>query len=184
MGKDSDYQRIHKNRNQRLQRENQIKERQHQNSKINDNLKQVHPNSRKADKLNSKHEKQVKTNAQQNLQDKKTQIKIKKYNWFKSNIPEKPITHSEISNLVTKYFTVKSLDLCESSKKQINNTKKYLQEAVIQSEKEKFDSTGIEIPDLLTRNGLNSLKDWDETGDNLQKVKTVLVKSIWFKVNK
>lgn len=179
MGKDSDYQRIHKNRNQRLQRENQIKERQHQNSKINDNLKQVHPNSRKADKLNSKHEKQVKANAQQNLQDKKTQIKINKYIWFKNHIPDKPMTHSEIAELVKSYLDEISPN--SENQKQTNNTKHYLQETVIQSEKERFSGNGVEIPDLLTRNGLNSLKDWDETSNNLQKIKTVQVKSIWLK---
>ena len=184
MGKDSDYQRIHKNRNQRLQRKNQIEERQHQNSKINDSLKQVHPNSRKADKLNSKHEKQVKTNAQQNLQDKKTQLKINKFIWFKNLNSDKPLTHSEAAEIVKNYLDEKSKELLENSsnQKQANNTKQYLLETVIQSEKEKFNNNGIEIPDLLTRNGLNSLKEWNETSNNLQKVKTVLVKSAWLKL--
>merc|ERR1711963_5315 len=166
---------------------NQRKQRNQNKQKL------VHPNSRKASKLNNKTEKKIKNNFQENQRDKKYKCITDKYIWFGNRAPEKPISHSELAELAKEYIQrcsdAKDLLLEETEqhlqlKRKVRaslNSKHDLFEFGSMVENNKFKGTGFEVPDFLTKSGLNSLLEWDESVQNLPQVKTVLAKESWLK---
>ena len=61
------------------------------------------------------------------------------------------------------------------------NSKEDMFNMAIELEANKFGGGGVEVPDLLTKLGLNSLLEWDESIQFLPQVKTVMCKESWLK---
>merc|ERR1712173_478909 len=166
---------------------NQRKQRNQNKQKL------VHPHSRKAGKLNNKSERKIRDAFQENQRDKKYKSVKDKYIWFGNRAPEKPISHADLAELAKEYIQrcsdAKDVLLEEKEqhlqlKRKVRaslNSKQDLFEFGSMVENNKFSGSGFEVPDFLTKSGLNSLLEWDESVQNLPQVKTVLAKESWLK---
>lgn len=146
-------------------------------------LKKATPNGGQAGKLNRQfikmNDKKIKIGQQQNVRDKKNKAKSDKYLWFASRKITKPVNNSDLAELVKEYLEEIAVGHNTSACK---NVKQDLFATALKLEVDKFNGSGLEVPDLLTKNGLNSLLDWDGSDEKLQNVKIVLVKSSWIKM--
>lgn len=93
------------------------------------------------------------------------------------------MSNSGLAELVKEYLEETSVEQTKNVKAS-KNVKNDLVAERFKLEVDKFNGSGIEVPDLLTKSGLNSLNDWNESDEKLPTVKTVLVKSSWIKVKK
>ena len=153
----------------------------------------VHPQSRKAGHLNDKNIRRIKGDLSDDRRDRKYKAMIHKYIWFTNRAPEKPIGHAELAELTKEYISrfteAKEVLMVEKGvhkklKRVIRaslNSKEDMFNMAIELEANKFGGGGVEVPDLLTKLGLNSLLDWDESIQFLPQVKTVMCKESWLK---
>ena len=146
-------------------------------------------------------DKKIKSDQRKELKDKKLQLVADKFQWFKEYLVEefetvKPFSHYELAKLVESY-----IDRFSDAKEELNNakimreklkrktknslnSKQDVFEAAKELDSNKFNGSGLDVPDLMTKSGLRSLLEWDESLENLAKVKTVLAKSSWLKFEK
>jgi len=147
-------------------------------------LSKARPNGGQAGKLNKQfikiNDKKAKLGQKQNVRDKKNQAKSDKYLWFLSRKIMKPVDNSCLAGFVKEYLEELSAGHTGDRK----NVKQDLFAIALKAEVDKFNGMGLEVPDLLTKNGINSLLDWDQSDEKLQNVKVVQVKASWIKVEK
>merc|ERR1711881_722722 len=101
--------------------------------------------------------------------------------------------HAELAELTHKYISRfqechELLDedaaLAEQLKRKVRNSqhaKRDMFTAAEEIEGSQFYGQGIDVPDFLSKAGLQALMNWDETIQNLPQIKPVKARSTWLK---
>lgn len=159
----------------------------------------VHPRSRKANQLHRTQLRQSKLSVQKNSR-KVTQIFplcipisinfadvlwiVDRVTWFQLIIdPEaKTISRDEVHSLITEHLgrfdeEIAKLQLLQRAGRPKPKRLGEL-EMVRQQEKEEYERTGFQLPDLMCTANLSALKAWDGTRESFSRVKLIRVKAL------
>lgn len=144
----------------------------------------IHPRSRKAGQMIKNAHRKDKQDRRKSERTATLQTLAEKVRWFKDNMELTEITHysiQEVHNLINLYFKrfdkeLEQLRIGDSIKgrQQLGGTQFARENAIkmaLEREKQVYDSTGLEIPDITTTANVKLLRVWNGNLDYLQKIK-------------
>ncbi|XP_071953728.1 translation machinery-associated protein 16-like [Antedon mediterranea] len=143
--------------------------------------KLVHPNSRKANKLGAKVLRKQRINRTQEETNLKRGTLIEKLLWFQNELdPDKDMfSKEEMHTIIEKYLhrfdeELEQIDIVKSLKHRKGRQHASREDvilATIAREKEIYQLSGLEVPDVLTVHGCEVFRAWNGEARYLQSLK-------------
>jgi len=147
----------------------------------NHKKKDLHPNSRKVKQLARKELHKIKVYQRKVEYSQRNKAKIERFTFFHNCLPDgvHRLGGAEVSHIIEGYFH-RFDDELEQVKKKFElhgNTTQHSGridaiKMTVDREKQEFESTSFEIPDLFSTDGFKIFKEWDFSEQYLPKIKT------------
>ncbi|XP_076368243.1 translation machinery-associated protein 16 isoform X1 [Tachypleus tridentatus] len=131
--------------------------------------KLIHPNSRKALQLSRKEHRGSKVQRKKEETNLKQQIKLKKLLWFKENLEEKDyLSPAEVFHVIERYLhrfdeEIEQIEIINGIKGRQSGQHISRKDSIrftLEQENREFESTGLEIPDLLDMRAYQYFRCW------------------------
>lgn len=142
----------------------------------------IHPNSRKALQISRQKHHDTKQQRRKDESSVKSQSKIEKFLWFQRRILDENYTElspTGICELINEYMKrfdieLQQIQIIQNIRKRQPSQHVGRQDNIrftIESEKEQFNTHGIELPDFLNKRNFEFFKLWDGNPNQLGSVK-------------